>query len=192
MCAPCNQPAELVDSAKIYGPGTYYGKFWHCEHCKAYVGVHKDTDQPLGTLANKDLRSWRQKAHEYFDPKWKKKAQIAKISISKAKNLGYEWLAKQLDYTRAECHIAMFNVAECKQVIQICGGPDMTQAIIVDDRSVGCTSCGTQIIFLKTSKGKKMPVDATSVKDNDHFFDHKRHTSHFSTCTNPKKHRKPR
>jgi hypothetical protein len=37
-----------------------------------------------------------------------------------------------------------------------------------------------------------MPVDAESVTEGDDEFDHKRHISHFSTCPDADKFRKPR
>jgi hypothetical protein len=62
----------------------------------------------------------------------------------------------------------------------------------IDLRTVLCTSCGAQMIFLMTKTGKRMPVDADTVSPEDTEFDHTRHKSHFATCTNPAKHRKPR
>ena len=56
----------------IYGRncGTSY-KCYYCEPCNAYVGCHKNSRKPLGTLANKELRELRIRTHEIFDPLWK-------------------------------------------------------------------------------------------------------------------------
>jgi len=62
----------------------------------------------------------------------------------------------------------------------------------IDLRTVLCTSCGAQMIFLVTNTGHRMPVDAATVSPEDTQFDHKRHKSHFATCTNPDRHRKPK
>jgi len=62
----------------------------------------------------------------------------------------------------------------------------------IDLRTVLCTSCGAQMIFLMTKTGRRMPVDAASVSPEDTEFDPARHRNHWSTCTNPNKHRKPR
>lgn len=64
--------------------------------------------------------------------------------------------------------------------------------MINDPRAKPCTSCQAPIIFLPTPNGKRMPIDAASVALEDTAYDPKRHKSHFATCTDPAKHRKPR
>lgn len=59
-------------------------------------------------------------------------------------------------------------------------------------RITRCRSCNKQIVFLKTRNGKNMPVDADSVEPEDDELDLSRHVSHFRTCPNADKHRKPR
>ena len=59
-------------------------------------------------------------------------------------------------------------------------------------RTVPCRSCGQYIVFLPTATGKTMPVDAESVDEGDDEFDPKKHISHFSTCPEADKFRKPR
>jgi len=44
-----------------------------------------------------------------------------------------------------------------------------------------CRACGHPIVFVLTSKNKRMPVDAEGEK---------RGQSHFATCTDPKRFRK--
>lgn len=59
-------------------------------------------------------------------------------------------------------------------------------------RIVRCISCNARIIFLPTNTGKQMPTDADSVEPDDDEYDHKKHVTHFSTCTYPDRHRKSR
>lgn len=59
-------------------------------------------------------------------------------------------------------------------------------------RPVRCRECDEYIVFLPTSTGKTMPVDADSVNEGDEEFDPKRHTSHFATCSKPERFRRPR
>jgi hypothetical protein len=59
-------------------------------------------------------------------------------------------------------------------------------------RIVRCSSCRARIIWLKTERGKNMPVDADTVDPEDDIFDPEVHTSHFATCPNANQHRKPR
>ena len=59
---------------------------------------------------------------------------------------------------------------------------------------VRCRSCGAPIVWFCTKNGKRMPVDAetTQPTDAEHQLDLKRHRSHFSTCPDADKHRRPR
>lgn len=55
---------------------------------------------------------------------------------------------------------------------------------------VHCRSCDRAMVYLKTAKGKRIPVDALTVGEDDHTFDAKRHTTHFVTCPDADKFRK--
>lgn len=56
-----------------------------------------------------------------------------------------------------------------------------------------CRSCGEEIVFLKTSTGKSIPVNADTVTEGDTQFEARAgHVSHFATCTEPDKWRKER
>ncbi len=111
VCPYCGRPSELVDSAIIYG--TSYGNIYLCTPCNAYVGVHKgDGVTALGRLANSELREYKKRAHAAFDPIWKNNI----MHRSKA----YSWLSKQLNIPGALTHIGMFDVEECKKVIEVC------------------------------------------------------------------------
>lgn len=55
-----------------------------------------------------------------------------------------------------------------------------------------CKSCGAPIAWLRTEAGRSMPTDASSVSATDETFDPKKHKSHFATCPNANKHRRPR
>lgn len=48
-CDYCGGPTEYVDSSVIYGRS--YGMIYLCRPCRAYVGVHRGTNKPLGRLA---------------------------------------------------------------------------------------------------------------------------------------------
>jgi hypothetical protein len=57
-----------------------------------------------------------------------------------------------------------------------------------------CSSCGASIVWFRTASGKRMPVDEASTKSTDaaHQLDLSRHVSHFATCADAAKWRKPR
>jgi hypothetical protein len=42
--------------------------------------------------------------------------------------------------------------------------------------------CGEPIIWLKTRRGKFMPIEPDSVEPDDDLYDHGRHVVHWSTC----------
>ena len=108
ICPYCGNTAKFVDSSCVYRKS--YGMIYLCNPCRAYVGVHKGTSTPLGRLANEELRMWKKKAHLYFDNLWK-----AKIM---SRTQAYKWLAQEMDKPSNEAHIGMFDVGECRKVIE--------------------------------------------------------------------------
>jgi len=80
-----------------------------CKPCDAYCGVHKGTDNALGRVANKELRYWKKQAHEYFDVIWKEGHEDRSIV--------YARLAMHLNIQVEYCHIGMFDIDTCKEVV---------------------------------------------------------------------------
>jgi hypothetical protein len=111
LCPYCNDNALLVTGKEIYPHRTdlYNKEFWQCKKCDAYVGCHPNTSKPLGRLANAELRQAKMKAHRAFDPLWKK----GEMKRTEA----YQWLADKLEIKVSDCHIGMFNIDMCKDVI---------------------------------------------------------------------------
>lgn len=73
-CPYCKRPAMLVSANVVYGRQvkdlTEDDKRYWCQTCDAHVGCHKGTDRPLGTMANRRLRSIRSTTHSLVDPLW--------------------------------------------------------------------------------------------------------------------------
>lgn len=114
LCHYCLRPAKLVTGKVIYPhrKDLYNLQFWQCESCGAYVGCHKRSDAvPLGRLANAELRAAKSRAHAAFDPLWQ--------WGSMSRGAAYKWLAKQMGITQQDCHIGMFTVEQCEQVVTI-------------------------------------------------------------------------
>jgi hypothetical protein len=108
ICPYCNEPAEWVDNAEIYGKryGKSYMMYW-CRKDDAYVGCHNNTREPLGHLANRELREWRKKAHRILDPLW--------ISEGKGKRAKvYAWLSRSLGKAT---HVGESDIETCKEII---------------------------------------------------------------------------
>lgn len=62
-------------------------------------------------MANKELREWKKKAHAAFDPHWKSKKW--------KRSYCYQLLAERMGIDPKLCHIGMFDIEECKKVIEI-------------------------------------------------------------------------
>lgn len=108
ICPYCKKEAPCVDSSIIYGRS--YGNVYLCEDCDAYVGCHKGTKKPLGTLANRELREWRKKAHAEFDPLWKG----GRMKRSQA----YAWLKKSLN-SEKDIHIGESDIELCQKIVEL-------------------------------------------------------------------------
>ena len=112
-CPYCADTPELVGGDVIY-PRRHdlsHKLFWRSA-CGAYVGCHPGTSQPLGRLADAELRQAKVNAHAWFDQIWRTK----QMSRSKA----YGWLAKQLGLPKEKTHIGMFDVETCRRVVAVC------------------------------------------------------------------------
>jgi glutaredoxin len=117
ICPYCHRDSVYVDSKEVYSRS--FGMIYLCRPCKAWVGVHKGTDNALGRLANEELREAKKEAHFYFDKLWSAKIdQGHKKSFARSK--AYEWLSKQMETSRTETHIGWFDVDECKKVVELC------------------------------------------------------------------------
>lgn len=111
ICPYCNKISKLVTGKEIYPhrKDLFSLNFYSCSSCDAYVGTHKGTTKPLGRLANKELRKAKSAAHRAFDPLWK-------FGGMKRKE-AYKWLAEVLNIKSADCHIGMFDVEMCEDVV---------------------------------------------------------------------------
>jgi len=106
-CPYCEKRAKLMDSVKVYG--TSYGMMYACLPCKAWVGVHKGSDIPLGTPAQYPLRRARVSAHKHFDGLWSKAGE---------RKSEYALLAKYLEIPVESCHIGEFDEYTCGKVVR--------------------------------------------------------------------------
>lgn len=110
-CDYCGENAEKVSGKEIYPhrPDLFHKVFYRCEPCDAYVGCHPGGDNPLGRLANSELRAAKMRAHRWFDPIWRNGSMTRKEA--------YKSLSEHMGIPAAECHIGMFDIEQCKQVM---------------------------------------------------------------------------
>lgn len=115
ICPYCEKEAKLVTGKEIYPflSHLHDRNFYSCINCDAYVGTHKGTTKPMGTLANKELRHYRVLTHKCFDKTWK--------NGRRNRSQAYRFLAKILGIKISDCHIGLFDVDTCKKVITLCG-----------------------------------------------------------------------
>jgi ssDNA-binding Zn-finger/Zn-ribbon topoisomerase 1 len=91
-----------------------HGKFYGCHNfpkCKATHGANQLTGEPLGKPANEETKKWRKQAHEQFDFLWQK-------GHMPSRDFAYDWLAKIMNMSPKDAHIANFNIEQCKELIE--------------------------------------------------------------------------
>ncbi len=114
-CPYCGAESRLAGGDVIYPhrKDLHKLKFWACLPCDAWVGTHKNSiiHAPLGRLANAELRQAKKAAHAAFDPVWK--------SGGISRKDAYALLAAKMDLPTDKAHIGMFDVEQCKKVVEI-------------------------------------------------------------------------
>lgn len=113
-CHHCNIPLTFHR-----GVGDFRD-YYSCSQCNRRVGCHRGTNEPLGTVADAELRVWRRRAHKAFDTLWKQRAKRDGCERKEARAKGYKWLSEQMGISGDKCHIAMFEIAECQRVVSLC------------------------------------------------------------------------
>ena len=108
-CPYCGKEAVMVTSKQFYGRD-YKTNIWLCGPCEAYVGTHKNTKTPLGTLAKSKLRQLRKTAHSLVDPMWRS-GKMTRTQV-------YDWIAQEMNIPKDDAHIALFNEKQCSIIIQ--------------------------------------------------------------------------
>lgn len=112
-CPYCGHTAVLRKASSVYKNRAIEEYLYVCSNypaCDSYVGVHKGTMIPKGSLANSGLRHRRIVAHRYFDSIWKN-------GIMTKKN-AYCWLQDIFSLSSEQAHIGQFSDYMCEQVIK--------------------------------------------------------------------------
>ncbi len=116
-CPYCGAQAKLRPAATVYGKATIdeNSYVYLCDRypaCDSYVNAHPQTKEPMGMLADGNLRNKRIQAHHALDALWKKGTM--------SKKEAYRWLGVQLGLPAQQTHIAMFGEYMCDSVIKLC------------------------------------------------------------------------
>lgn len=124
ICPYCGGDAVLVRGSVIWPTHNdldlHEKRYWFCAGDRAWVGCHKSTERPLGTLADAQLRKARERAHKAFDPIWQEKARRKNIAPMHARGKGYRWLGEMMKLKPGAMHIGMLDLAQCARVVEIC------------------------------------------------------------------------
>lgn len=115
VCDYCGNEARMVGGLEIYPHRRDLAilKFYLCDPCDAYVGTHRNTNppQPLGRLANAELRKAKKAAHAAFDPLWR--------SGRMNRHQAYKHLAQLMELPPKDAHIGMFTIEQCHRVVAL-------------------------------------------------------------------------
>lgn len=112
-CPYCEGRVTLTTNNEVYGrlcgdwPYVYL-----CRVCDAYVGLHPDTDLPLGTLADRQLREARKRAKGLW--------QVISRARNWSRDQAYQWLAQAMGISRRECHFGHFDLDRAQQALKVC------------------------------------------------------------------------
>lgn len=115
ICPNCGSTVKLINNSEIYRKEMGKWPFaYKCNGlvCKSYVGIHPNTDIPLGTLADEKTRRSRSAAKAAFQPLWEKDGLN--------KDAAYAWLTGKMGIQHEHCHVGWMNFEQCNQVVEIC------------------------------------------------------------------------
>lgn len=104
----CGGPVGIVHHDQVYGrPYSDWPWMYRCSTCGASTGMHPFTSIPLGTLADRALRTQRKECKQPFEVVW----QSGRMSRDEA----YQALAKHLAIPLESCHFGWFDSATCNK-----------------------------------------------------------------------------
>ena len=106
ICPYCSNPAKLVTSKEFYGVD-YGTSLYTCTPCDSRVSTHKNSLEPMGSMANSLLRSTRMEAHKLVDPIWKNPFSIH------SRSQVYKAISKLMNIPIEDTHIGMFDYGKC-------------------------------------------------------------------------------
>ncbi len=112
-CPYCGSTVIYRSAEGIYRENSSGVMLYVCARypkCDAYVRVHAGTKKPVGTMANRELRELRNKAHRTFD-------QIHKSGIM-TREEAYMWLSNMLSLPLSQTHIGNFGEYYCEVVLK--------------------------------------------------------------------------
>ena len=116
-CPYCGRQAVLRPATYVYGernldPENYLYVCGGYPACDSYIGVHKKSLRPMGTLADGNLRHKRIEAHRALN-------EVINAGVMTKHGL-YIWLQNRLCLSETEMHIGKFSYFRCEETIREC------------------------------------------------------------------------
>ena len=114
-CPYCGRTAVLKPASFVYGDKAIEEHVYVCTgypECNSYVGVHRGTLKPKGTLANGGLRNLRIQTHKLFSQFWENGIMTKKQA--------YRWIQYRFALTENQAHIGSFSEYMCSQLMEEC------------------------------------------------------------------------
>jgi len=114
ICNICESNKITLETNDVIYNGVQYGNYpfiYLCNDCRSYVGIHPNSNSPLGTLANNEMRQARKRVKFKFI-EWY-------MSKGFSRNKAYSILAKELNIPKEECHFGWFDVKKCNDAEKI-------------------------------------------------------------------------
>ncbi len=110
-------------------------KHYHvCRACDAWAVCSDGTWDPIGPLANAELRRARQDAHSSLEGIWSNAAKDHQWSTSKARNLTYIWMSDEMSIDQKDLQIGRFGLEQCNLLILIAKHREPDLASISQER----------------------------------------------------------
>jgi hypothetical protein len=116
-----------MDALRMTGRELYPAKpelankhYFACRNCDAWIGCKDGTWEPVGRLADADLRRAKQSVHAAVEPILTSVMSTHNLTKSQARAAIYRWIATELDIADGNANIGDFDLKQCEIVLLIC------------------------------------------------------------------------
>lgn len=120
----CVKDSKKIEAKQITGKEIYphridlYSlKFYQCPICNNYVGTHKNSGLPLGSIPTPELKKARMAIHRLIDPLWKtKKISRGKLYAIISEKLGKPYHSAELNNFEDVNKVLMIAKELCNKI----------------------------------------------------------------------------